>query len=114
MALARKYRLPRKDIEHVFKQGKTVNSSFFFIRFLKNELDHSRVAVIISSKTIKKATARNRIKRIFTETIRSGQFLKKSFDVAIVATASSVEKQSKEINRELEQTLNKTFVYPHT
>ena len=67
------------------------------------------MATIIPSKVLKKATARNRIKRIFTETIRSGQFLKKSFDVAVIATASIVEKQSKEINREIEQTLNKIF-----
>ncbi len=109
MALAKKYRLSKKDIERVFKRGKTVQSSFFFIRFLKNEVNYLRVATIIPSKVLKKATARNRIKRIFTETIRSGQFLKKSFDVAVIATASIVEKQSKEINREIEQTLNKIF-----
>lgn len=105
MALAKKYRLPKKDIDRIFKQGKTVRSSFFFIRFLKNEVNRLQVAVIVPNKVLKKATARNRVKRIFTETIRSGQFLKKSFDMVVVATASIVEKQSKEIKRELEQTI---------
>ena len=109
MALARKHRLPKKDISRVFNQGKTVKNSFFFIKFLKNETKHLRLAVIVPSKVLKKATARNHVKRIFTETFRSGQFLKKSFDVAIVATVNIVEKQSKEIKRELEQTLNKIF-----
>lgn len=109
MALAKKYRLPKKDIDRLFKRGKTVGNSFFFIKFLKNETDHLRMTVVVSSKVAKKAVRRNYIKRIFTETIRSGQFLKKSFDVMIVATASIVEKPSKEIKRELEQTLNKIF-----
>ena len=109
MALARKYRLPKKDIRRVLNQAKTVRNSFFFIKFLKNETDHLRMAAVVSGKAVKKATKRNYIKRIFTETIRSGQFLKKTFDVIIIATASIVEKRPKEIKRELEQTLNKIF-----
>ena len=110
MALAKKHRLPKKDISRLFKRGKTVRNSFFFIRFLKNNSNCLRVAVIVPAKTAKKATTRNRIKRIFTETIRSGHFLEKSYDIAIVATTNIVGKQSKEIKRELEQTLNKIFV----
>lgn len=107
MALARQHRLPKKDIERVFQQGKTVRSGFFFIKFLKNEINYLRVATIVPSKAVKKAVKRNYIKRILTETIRSGHFLKKTFDVLIVATANILEKRSQEINRELEQTLNK-------
>lgn len=61
-------------------------------------------------KVFKKATARNRLKRIITEMIRTGHFLEKSFDIAIVAAPSIVGKPSKEIKRELEQTMNKIFV----
>ncbi|MBI2670278.1 MAG: ribonuclease P protein component [Candidatus Yanofskybacteria bacterium] len=107
MALAKKYRLPRKDINRLFKHGKTVRNSFFFIKFLKNNIDFLRIAIIIPVKVAKKATARNRIKRIFTEAIRSGHFLEKSYDIAIIATVDIVGKQSKEINREIQQTLNK-------
>ncbi|MDO8659488.1 MAG: ribonuclease P protein component [Candidatus Parcubacteria bacterium] len=107
MALAKKHRLFKKDINRLFKRGKTVKNSFFFIRFLRNDANYLRTAVIVSTKIVKKATARNRIKRIFTEAICSGHFLEKSYDIAIVATVSIVGKQSKEINRDLEQTLNK-------
>ena len=107
MALAKKYRLPKKEIDRLFKQGKTVQNSFFFIRFLKNDASCLRVAAIVPAKIAKKAITRNRIKRIFTEAIRSGHFLEKSYDIAIVATVSIVGKRSKEINREIQQTINK-------
>lgn len=110
VAIARKYRLSKKDIEYVFKGGKTVKSSFLFIRFLENDLNYARIAVIVTRKIFKKATDRNRLKRIITETIRSGYYLERSFDIAIVTTLNIVGKPSKEIKRELEQTLNKIFV----
>ena len=109
MALARKYRLSKKDIERVFKRGKTVKSSFLFIRFLENNLSYARVAAIVSSKILKKAVDRNRLKRIITETIRSGHFLERSLDAAIVATLNILGKPSKEIKRELQQTIDKIF-----
>ena len=109
MALARKHSLNKKDINLLFRQGKTVKSSFFFIRFLKNNQNHLRVAVILSAKLFKKATMRNRLKRKILEIIRSGHFLENSYDIAIVVTANILGKQSKESNRELEQTIIKIF-----
>lgn len=109
MALAKKNRLSKKDIDRLFKQGKTVRNSFFFIRFLKNNTGYLRTAIIVSAKTTKKATLRNRIKRIFTEAVCSGHFLEKSYDIAIVTTVNIVGKPLKEINRDLEQAMNKIF-----
>ncbi len=109
MALARKYRLNKKDLKRVFKQGKTVINSFFFIRFLKNELGHARIAAIIPSKVSKKAVVRNGLKRIIIESVRTGHFLEESYDLAITATLNIVEKPSKEIKEHLEQATNKIF-----
>ncbi|MBI2062653.1 MAG: ribonuclease P protein component [Candidatus Yanofskybacteria bacterium] len=109
MALARKYRLNRKDLNYVLRQGKTVRNSFFFIRFLKNETGFLRIAVIVSAKILKRAILRNRLKRICTEIIRSGHFLEKSYDLVITATLSIVDKTSKEIKKDLEETIKKIF-----
>lgn len=109
MALAKKYRLPKKDIDHLFKQGKTVKNSFFFIKFIKNDIEHLRTTVVVPIKIFKKATARNRFKRLIAETILTGHFLEKSYDIAVVAVVDIVGKQSKEIKRDLEQTMNKIF-----
>ncbi|MBI2064024.1 MAG: ribonuclease P protein component [Candidatus Yanofskybacteria bacterium] len=107
MALAKKRRLSKKDVNRLFKRGKTVKNSFFFIRFLKNDAGYLRVAVVVPAKISKKATARNRIRRVLVEAVRSGHFLEKSYDLAIVATLDIVGKHPKEINRELEQAINK-------
>ncbi len=110
MALAREYRLSKKDIDLVFKRGKTVKSGFFFIKFAENIAGHCRVAITISTKVLKKAVARNRLKRIMAETIRTSNLYNKPFDVVVVITAplsKIVENKEKEIKRELEQTIER-------
>lgn len=110
MALARKYRLAKKCLDRVFKQGKTVKGSFFFMKFLKNDLGYVRIAVIVPVRVSKKATVRNHIKRAIIEKISAGHFLEKSYDVVITATLNIVGKRQEEIKREIEQTTNDYFV----
>lgn len=86
-----------------------MHGSFFFIRLLKNNVGYMRVAISISSKVCKKATERNRFKRIITETIWHENILERSLDIVVVATRDIVGKLKKEINREVEQTINKLF-----
>ena len=110
MALARRHRLLKKDIDNVFKRGKTVKGSFFFIKFLKNDTGKLRLAVSISKKVLKTAVARNKIKRFFSNFFYSSLFLNTPVDLVIVVTTSIVEKPLKEIKREMEQAINKIFV----
>ncbi len=110
MALAKKNRLNKNEVSQVFKKGKTVRYSFLFVKFLKNNLNHLRLAAIVPTKVYKKATERNKIRRLINAVIGSGQFLEKSYDVVITATPSILEKQVKEIKRETEQTINSFFV----
>ena len=111
MALARKYRLDKKSLENVFKKGKTVKSSFLFLKFINNGLSHGRAAAIVSSKVLKKAVSRNKTKKIFLETMSANKILESPVDIIIVATPSILGKTSKEINRELEQTIKNFFVH---
>jgi len=111
LALARKYRLDKKSLENVFKKGKTVKSSFLFLKFINNGLSHGRAAAIVSSKVLKKAVSRNKTKKIFLETMSANKILESPVDIIIVATPSILGKTSKEINRELEQTIKNFFVH---
>lgn len=108
--MSRKHRLGKKDLDRLFKRGKTVKNSFFFVRFLKNSLEYGRMAIIVPAKTLKKAVVRNRLKRIITDAMRTGHILEKSYDFALVITADIVGKPVKEIKRNIEQTINHTLV----
>lgn len=52
-----------KEIEAVFKNKKVCYNKLVGVLIKKNLLKHNRFVVIVSSKTIKKASERNKIKR---------------------------------------------------
>ncbi len=109
MALARKYRLEKKDIRRVLKVGKTVRNSFFFIKFLENNSGHLKVSVIIPVRVSKKSTVRNSLERIITEALREDE-LKAPFNIVITATPTIVGKLGEEIKRDLKRTINNFYV----
>jgi ribonuclease P protein component len=52
-----------KEIRDVFKNGRFFKEDFLILKTVKNNLNKSRFAFIVSRKISKKATARNKIKR---------------------------------------------------
>ena len=69
--LAKGFRLRKKEeVNLVFRTGKSVSLPEFALRFLPNDLSHSRVAVLAGVKLSKKAPVRNRIKRRLRELTR--------------------------------------------
>jgi len=63
--LAKKYRLSaKKDFSRIYKSRKTYNTPFFAVKYVDNGLPYSRLAVVVSKKTLPKATERNRARRI--------------------------------------------------
>lgn len=59
-----------KDIDRVFKFGKGYKEDALFLKILYHNSGHSRFVFTIAQKAVKKATDRNRIKRILSETVR--------------------------------------------
>ena len=105
MALAQKHRLSKKDLDRVFKTGRTIRGGFSFVRFRENELGYGRVAVVVPSKISKKSAVRNRIKRIVLEAIRAGNTLKQPLDLVLVITSDIREMNFAEIKREIERVI---------
>lgn len=69
--LAKKFRLPiRSWMKDKNKKASTKKGIFFIVKILPNNLGFSRFGTIISLKTAKKATQRNRLKRIIFNFIR--------------------------------------------
>ena len=71
MALPQPHRLTRKkDFDTVFRKGKTVHDSFFFIKTAPNNLEVSRFGIVIPARLVKTAVKRNVIKRVISESLR--------------------------------------------
>jgi ribonuclease P protein component len=112
MALSRKNRLnSEKNFDLVFQRGKTVKDSFFFIKYLPNELGFSRWSFSVPVKITKKSTARNYIKRIVSQITRNN-FLNLSFDFIFIASQPILDKSSDEIKGHLEQAIKKISSQP--
>ncbi len=67
--LGKKYRLTRKQINQLYRKGKSRNAGLLGIKFAPNNLEYSRYAVVIPKKVVALPTDRNRLKRIIYQRI---------------------------------------------
>ena len=75
----------RKDFEDVFKRGRVIKGSFFLAKIKENNLAFPRFAFVVPAKFEKKATKRNRTKRVFREATRSLlSLMKRNVDAVFV------------------------------
>lgn len=107
--LRQENRLRRKrDVDNVFKKGKTIAGKLIFLKIIKNNLNNSRFGFVISTKISKKAVIRNKIKRQLREIIRKNlPNIKPGFDVLIIAKPEIIDKKYQDIKEEVERLLNK-------
>ena len=77
--------LKSKDFSKVYRKGLAGRSDGVILYCLANALEHNRLGFSIGAKNIKRATSRNRIRRLFKEVYRKlkGK-LKRGFDIVIV------------------------------
>lgn len=96
----------KKDIERVFKNGKGFKEDFLILKVLKNDLENSRFAFIVSQKVSKKAVLRNKIRRRLSELVRLKiKEIKKGLDIVLLALPGLEERNF----WETEETINKLF-----
>ena len=108
MALNKKNRLKKKkDFESVFKKGKAVKGNFLFAKYLKNDLDCSRFAFIVSSKVSKKAVVRNRIRRVLSDISRTRLKEIGPVDAILIADKRIIEAPREKIEQDLEAIFRK-------
>ncbi len=87
MSLLKKYRFTKKtDFERLYKKGKTVRGTFFFIKYTLKKGLYPRVVIVIPKRIVKSAVDRNHLKRRCLESIRP--LLSRNFknDFGIVIT----------------------------
>jgi len=107
--LPRENRLKKEeDFKKVFKKGRGFTNDLFVLKVIKNNLDISRFAFVISKKISKKATIRNRIKRRLDNVIRVDlPKIKKGWDGIIIVLPGAEIKDFKEIEEDINQLLEK-------
>ena len=77
--------LKTKDFKSVYKKGALFKSDSFFLYCMPNMLKNNRIGFSISSRNIKLASSRNRIRRLFREVYRRRKKdLKTGFDMVLV------------------------------
>lgn len=73
------------DFRNIYKKGRRAKFETVVLHCLPNEHEHSRLGFSISSRNVKQASKRNRIKRLFREIYRkTKKDLKKGFDLILV------------------------------
>jgi ribonuclease P protein component len=85
--LPKKFRLTKtKEIDKVFKLGKSSFDSILGVKTLASENNFSRFVIVASTKVSKKAVIRNQIKRRLHEIVRLNLTkIKPGFDFFILA-----------------------------
>lgn len=104
--LPQKYRLKSKEIERVFKKGRIYRGVFLLLKLKRNNLKVSRFAFVVPMSLSKKAPKRNRLRRQLQEILRKKlSFLKIGFDGILIALPGALEKNYKEIEKEIDKLL---------
>ncbi|MBI2103813.1 ribonuclease P protein component [Candidatus Woesebacteria bacterium] len=120
--LPKKNRLPAKEIRGLKKSGKLFGGKYSGILVGKNNLGVLRSAIVVSTKVSKKATVRNRIKRIIRSFITRNLINKGGpahnassiadaggYDILILTKATILDKSYEEVVEDLSNILKKVL-----
>jgi ribonuclease P protein component len=101
-----------KEFDRAFKTGKYFYSKVFSLKAADNDLEVSRLGILISTKVSKKAVVRNLLKRQIRAVIQ-GEIpqLKTGKDLVIVVFSQILDKNFKEIKEFLELGLKRLKLY---
>lgn len=101
-----------KDFDAVFKEGKSFYGRLLGIKLRKNNLDHNRYGILLSTKVSKLAVVRNKYKRRIRSIIfNENRVIKQGFDVVIIVFPLILNKNYLEISDEIKNILVKLKFY---
>ncbi len=101
--LAKKFRLPIQQwMRDKNKRTITKKGNFFIVKTAPNGLKFNRFGIIISSRILKRATQRNRLKRMIFNFIRLNKINQlSSKDVLIITQLLASQAKKEEVKKEL-------------
>lgn len=100
--------LEPKNFKRVFDlPDKRLSTHYVLVLACKNDLNCSRLGLVIGKKNVKLAVQRNRIKRQIREVFRLNQHLINNYDVVIVARRGLAEVKNDELCKQFIKFWNK-------
>lgn len=110
--LSRPHRLSKeRDVKRVSSQGRPVFGPNLTIRVLQNRASCLRATVVAGLKVSKRATIRNRVKRLVREALRRHLVsLRPDVDLVIYAKPSAVGKSYRQLAEELGRALDRAHI----
>lgn len=121
--LPKQNRLPTKEIKRIFKEGKNFKSRFLLLKLAPESLEAQEACeaeearnppqftVVVPMKVSKKATKRNRIKRLIRESLRKKiDKVEPGTNGIIMGLPHIIDKNYKEIDEEVKNLLNKSGI----
>jgi ribonuclease P protein component len=101
-----------KEFDRIFKTGQGRGQASLAVKIVPNDLGFNRYGIIISNKISKKATERNRLKRIIREIVkREEEKLKLGLDMVIISRPGLSGKKRPEIESILLPLLKQLKMY---
>jgi ribonuclease P protein component len=99
------------SLKYVYKKGRSVRDQSMTIKYVVNShRNQSRIAVVVSKKTLKSAVRRNRIRRRVYEYMRLKlPNFTNIYDIAIIVTSSDfINLSYPEMSNQIDQLVDKT------
>lgn len=109
MALNRMFRLSdSREIQRVFRSGRSINTDLFQIRFVFANGGHSKFNIAARAKVFKNAVTRNKIKRRVSEIIRTNiPKIKPGFLVSVTIKEKALALDYEDLKNNLLSSLSK-------
>ncbi|PJE67443.1 ribonuclease P protein component [Candidatus Shapirobacteria bacterium CG10_big_fil_rev_8_21_14_0_10_40_9] len=100
--------IKKEDFDKAKKEGERLQGRFFGVLILKTKNNFSRFGFIFSTKLTKKATQRNRTKRLFREGVQKiSPKIQPGYDIIFLGKKDSLKKSFFEVSQEVERIFKK-------
>ena len=97
-----------ENFRKVYNKGKSVGDRYVVIFYMKNGLDHNRIA-FLASKKVGNAVTRNRARRLMKESVRTMDPLKNTgYDIIFIARKTIAGVKCEDVRSSILNALRRT------
>lgn len=110
--MPKKNKLNTKEFQRVFKEGKSLRSETFFVKYLNNDLGRIRTGVGVTKKLGKNAVQKNKYKRILRHILKNTlKDVSSGHDIVLIVNENAGNKTFTELQKEAYELLHKTIKF---